>query len=201
MGGFISRTTFLVGIAIAILVSIGVSAIVSTQWAVGPQGPEGPQGLHGEQGIQGLSGDTGATGPQGLKGEKGDTGEAGAIGPQGPPGPVNVTRYVIEDSFNITDEGDLIKNIYHGGSVSEYHWKKIIVPQLTLSDMVSVQVFTKPYSLLYANPEDLMQMWREHNADYDYFDEGCVYIYYKVITTGSSPNYAINGEYKIVLVK
>lgn len=195
MGKFVSRTTFLAGIVIAILVSIGISAIASTQWAVGPQGPQG------EQGIQGLTGATGATGPQGPKGDKGDTGATGAVGPQGPPGPVNVTRYVIEDSFNITADGDLIKYISHGGSVSEYHWKKINVPQLTLSDVASVQVFTKPYSLLYQNAEDLMQMWNEHNVDYDYFDEGCVYIYYKVITTGNPPNYAITGDYKIVVVK
>jgi len=196
---------FIAGIVIAILISSGVSAVVSTQWARGPQGPEGQQGPQGEQGIQGLTGDTGPvgpqgpqgeTGPQGAKGDKGDTGETGAVGPEGPPG--NATRYVIEGSINLTSDGDLIKHIT--GIDSAYHWKRINVTQITLSDMPLVQVFTKPYSIIYEDAEDLKQMWKEYSYEL-YYDEGCLYIYYKVITSGQDPNYAINGDYKIVVVK
>jgi hypothetical protein len=65
----ISKTTFLYGLIIAILVSSAVSAVVSTQWTVGPQG---------------------------LKGDKGDAGATGATGPQGIPGePANETELLI----------------------------------------------------------------------------------------------------------
>jgi hypothetical protein len=198
---FVSVSVFLAGLIVAILVSSGVSAVVSTQWARGPQGPEGPQGLQGEQGIQGLTGATGATGatgPAGAKGDKGDTGATGATGAQGPAG--SAPRVVVEGAINLTADGDLIKHINHGGgAVSVYHWKRVNVTQLTLSDMPLVQVYTKPSSLNYEDAGDLMQMWKEY---YDvFYDEGCVYIFYKVITTGSAPNYLMLGDYKIVIVK
>jgi hypothetical protein len=56
----ISRTTFLVGVIIAILASTTISTMVSMQFAKGPKGD---------------------------KGDKGDPGIQGPIGPQGPPGP------------------------------------------------------------------------------------------------------------------
>jgi len=49
----VAMSVFLVGLVVAVLVSSGVSAVVSTQWASGPQGPEGPQGPQGAKGDQG----------------------------------------------------------------------------------------------------------------------------------------------------
>ncbi len=92
----ITKGLLIAVIAVAILVSGAVSAVVSTQLAVGPQGPSGPKGDTGATGPSGLKGDTGATGTQGPKGDTGATGPAGpqgatgatgATGAQGPPGP------------------------------------------------------------------------------------------------------------------
>jgi hypothetical protein len=96
----VSRRTFLIGLAIAILASSVISTVVSTQWAViqgpkgdkgdaGPQGEQGsigPQGAQGPQGIQGEKGDKGDTGPQGLQGSAGPQGLQGEQGPEGPQG-------------------------------------------------------------------------------------------------------------------
>ena len=81
----ISRTTFVVGLVVAILISSVASTVVYTQIVgkgpkgdkgdIGPPGPTGPQGTQGIQGPQGT---------QGPKGDKGDT------GPQGPAGPTVV---------------------------------------------------------------------------------------------------------------
>jgi len=71
----ISKTTFIVGLIIAILASSLISALVAMAVI---------RGLQGEQGQQGLQGEQGSPGPQGPKGDKGDT------GPQGPPGPAVV---------------------------------------------------------------------------------------------------------------
>jgi hypothetical protein len=115
----ITISKLIAGIIIAILASSAISVGASTMLATGPKGDTGPQG---EQGIQGLTGDTGLQGPigpqgqQGIQGEqgpqgaKGDTGETGDTGPQGPPS--NATRYVIEGSFNVTEEGDIIHYYY-----------------------------------------------------------------------------------------
>jgi len=218
---FVSRGVFLAGVVVAILVSSVVSVALSSVLAVGPQGPEGAQGLQGEKGATGEAGasgaagatgatgaqgakgdkgdkgDTGATGAVGLqgdKGDKGDTGETGATGPQGPPGESGAVRTVIEGWFDVTEDGDLTKQIF-----GVYYWKRVNVSELTLSDMPSVQVYAKPYSLAYADADDLLQMWREYTDVF--YDEGCVYIYYKVISEPQEPNYAITGDYKIVVTK
>ena len=98
----ISRTMFLAGLVVAILVSSGMSAVVSTQLAAGPQGPAGATGATGPQGAKGDKGDTGQTGATGPAGATGTTGATGAtgpqglVGPQGPPGaiPFNSTYSV-----------------------------------------------------------------------------------------------------------
>jgi hypothetical protein len=213
------------GIIIAILVSSAVSVGASTMLSAGPEGPEGPQGPQGEQGVQGATGETGPAGatgdagPQGEKGEKGDkgdtgaTGATGATGPQGPPG--NATRYVIEGSFDITQDGDLIKN-FSGLDPIHYHWKRIDIPQITLSDMPSVQVYVKTYfhdEIGTANesatvPSSIV-FWRDvgvtfgsitENTGLVLYAEGCVYIFYKSVYT-TDVQYAMTGDYKIVVLK
>jgi hypothetical protein len=199
------------GIVIAILASSAISVGASTILAVGPQGSEGPQG---ETGPQGEKGATGATGPQGEKGDKGDTGETGATGPEGPPG--NATRYVIEGSFNVTEDGDLIRYVQSGDNdTSEYHWKRIDVPQLELSDMPSVQVFVKTSFVSIENETEPMEMWKWYGpvtggGVHVMYDDGCVYIEYKIYSEyydiwaeewTQSTLYRMDGNYKIVVVK
>jgi hypothetical protein len=207
-------------IVIAILASSAISIGASTLLAVGPQGPEGPQGEQGIQGLKGDAGDTGpqgpagATGPQGEKGDKGNTGETGATGPEGPPS--NATRYVIEGSFNVTEDGDLIKNFTTTMETILYHWKRIDVPQITLPNMPSVQVYVKTYfhnDTATANESATVPtssvFWRDvgvtfgsiaEDAGLVLYDEGCIYIFYKQ-TYDSNVQYAMTGDYKIIVVK
>jgi hypothetical protein len=214
------------GIIIAIIASSTVAAGVSTMLIAGPQGPEGPKGdtgPQGEQGIQGLTGDTGpagpagatgATGPQGEKGDKGDTGAIGATGPEGPPG--NATRYVIEGSFNVTEDGDLIKYVQlSGNDTTEYHWKRIDVPQLELANMSSVQVFVKTSFVSVENVTEPMELWKWYGpvtggGVHVMYDDGAVYLEYKVYSDyydifaeeyTTETLYRFDGNYKIVVVK
>ena len=136
-----------------------------------------------------LSGATGATRSQGL---------AGAAG---------ASRYVIEGSFNVTQDGELIELWYEGTEAR--HYKRIDIPQLTLSDMPSVQVYVKTY-VDFVQDEPI-EMWKLHFPEWVRFDEGCVFFKFKthveyyddlfthawVIDTG----YDIDGNYKIVVVK
>ena len=213
-------------IVIAILASSAVSIDASTILAVGPQGPDGPQGEQGIQGPQGPKGDTGDTGPQGTagatglqgeKGDKGDTGETGATGPAGQDG--NATHYVIEGSFNVSEEGDLIY-YYYGPeegypSYSEEHWRKIDVSQLSLEDMPSVQVFVKTTFVSIENETEPIELWKWYGpvtggAVHVMYDEGCVYLqyknygeYYDVFEQewNNVTSYRFDGNYKIVIVK
>lgn len=195
MEKFVSKGVFLAGVVLAVLVSCAVSLAVSSLLAVGPQGPQG------EQGVQGLTGEQGPVGPKGDKGDKGDAGAMGATGATGAQGPAGeAPRFVVEGSINLTADGDLIRHSNHGGGlVSVYHWKRVDVSELMLSDMPLVQVYARPYSLAYDDTGDLLQMWREYSDVF--YDEHYVYIYYKVITGTQPPNYAIAGDYKITIVK
>ena len=81
-------------LVLTVVVAGVVSAVVSTQLAIGPKGEKGDKGATGANGPAGATGATGfagATGPQGpgATGATGATGvtATGAIGPQGSPGP------------------------------------------------------------------------------------------------------------------
>jgi hypothetical protein len=211
------------GIVIAVLASSAISVGASTMLIAGPQGeqgiqgitgdtgPAGPQGPIGLQGIQGEQGPQGAAGPQGAKGDKGDTGATGTTGPQGPAG--NATRHVIEGWFNVTQSGDLIKYYETSSETIEFHWKRIDVPQLTLSDMPSVQVYVKTYLNTTENATTPITLWRDVGVTFGsivedngvvLYDEGCVYVFFKVFYASGVPPYylyAVTGDYKIVVVK
>jgi hypothetical protein len=47
--------------------------------------------------------------------------------------------YVIEGSFDVTQDGDVVEVMPD----TEFHWKRIPVPQLTLEDMSLIQVCVK----------------------------------------------------------
>ena len=112
-----------------------------------------------------------------------------------------VTRHVIEGSFNVTENGDVIENL----GTTEEHWKNVTVPQLTLDDMPLIKVYYRPNNSSAATHE----MWRESTEALDTFptlsvvyDEQTVVILYKKIYTDSGvTNYLFNGEYKIVVIK
>jgi len=61
----VTKRMFVVGLIATILVSGSISAMISTQLAIGPKGPKGDKG---ETGAQGPAGAQGATGPQGPAG-------------------------------------------------------------------------------------------------------------------------------------
>ncbi len=221
---FVSKTVFMVGIIAAILVSSIVSTALSSGFTgqeQGPQGEQGVQGVAGPTGPQGPKGDTGAigsagsagaTGATGAQGAKGDKGDIGATGPAG-----GATRYVTEGSFNVTQNGDLIKQLYNedGSESAAFHWKRIEVPQITLSNMPSIDVYVKTYFGNYTTANETVMIptstvvWRNvgitfgsivENTGTVLYDEGCVYIFYKQ-TGGTSVSYATTGDYKIVVVK
>lgn len=67
----ISKTTFVVGLIIAILASSLISVLATTQLAL-IKGPKGDKGDKGDTGA------TGSQGPQGLQGIQGEKGEKGS---------------------------------------------------------------------------------------------------------------------------
>ncbi len=215
----ISLTTgkLIVVIVIAVLVTSAVSVGGSTMLLTGPQGPTGATGAQGPQGPKGDTGDTGPQGEQGIQGQVGPTGATGAQGPKGDKGETglqgpagNATRFLIEGSFNVSQDGDLILYETHSFGTTEYHWKRIDVPQLTLSDMPSVQVYVSTYFESIENVTPPIQLWRDvgvthgstvEDAGVVLYDEGCIYIFYKDVTDSGTTGYAITGDYKIVVVK
>lgn len=68
----ISKTTFIVGLIIAIVASSLVSVLATTQLAL----IKGPKGDKGDKGDKGETGATGDQGQQGIQGEQGPTGPA-----------------------------------------------------------------------------------------------------------------------------
>jgi hypothetical protein len=192
----------------------GTNGATGQAGATGPQGPKGETGEMGPAGATGATGPagtTGATGPAGATGPQGAKGDTGATGPMGPAG--SATRYVITGSFDITEDGDLIKYQNSGDSTYAYHWKRITVSQLTLTDMPQVQVFLRN-DFKTTDAADPVTLWREvgnplgslvESNGVVLYDEGCVYVFFKEIISGSSPTYPIyatnSGDYKIVLVK
>jgi hypothetical protein len=84
----ITKTTFVIGIIVAILVSSLISVFAVSQLNLSTQSSQ-------VNGLKGDKGDTGATGPQGPKG---DTGATGPAGPQGPSGNIPVALSANLDS-------------------------------------------------------------------------------------------------------
>ena len=183
----------------------GATGPTGATGAAGPSGPAGETGAAGPTGQTGATGMTGPTGPAGTpgpQGPKGDKGDTGATGAQGPAG--NATRYVIEGWFNTSESGDLTLTDSFG---PQTHWKRINVPQLTLQDMPSVEVYVKsnePTNVTINGQKTTINMWVNHhqligNPDGILYDNGAVYIYYKYTDPASHP--AITGDYKIVIIK
>ncbi len=110
-------------------------------------------------------------------------------------------RYVIEGSFNVTENGDIVETL---GTTDE-HWKRIVVPQLTLEDMPLIRVYYKPNN----SNTSTHEMWREScealgtfpTLSVVYDEQSVLILYKKVYNDCGMANYLFNGEYKIVVIK
>jgi hypothetical protein len=87
----IQKTTLIIMLIITVAVAGVVSAVVSTQLAIGPQGEKGDKGDMGATGVAGATGATGPAGQTGATGATGATGQTGATGSQGIQGPPGIT--------------------------------------------------------------------------------------------------------------
>jgi len=196
----------------------GSPGMIGRTGDVGPQGPVGATGATGATGPKGDTGDTGSQGATGPQGATGQTGATGDVGPQGARGPAgqdgSTTRYVIEGSFDVEQDGDLILYRDTGTIIQAHHYKKINAPQLTLSDMPLVNVYVRPdFDIDYYefNISPPMQSWKDYetlwvgsmvqNTGTLIYDEENIYMYYKNTADDHSPIYWINGEYLIVIIK
>jgi Collagen triple helix repeat (20 copies). len=205
----VSKIILVISIILIIVISsVGTIAATSLINLQGPQGPQGIQGVPGSSGQPGSKGDTGSDGPAGAIGATGPAGATGSQGPKGDTGATgqagNATRYVIEGSFNTSQNGDLTQTSY--GTTT--HWKRISIPQLTLDDMPSIEVYvrsTEPVNVTIDGQQTTIQPWvRFHqligNPDGIIYDQGALYLYYKQ-TSGNSTYTAITGDYKVVVIK
>ena len=113
----------------------------------------------------------------------------------------NQNRLVLDDSFDITADGDVIQEF----GTAKKHWKKVTVPELTLSDMPLVKVYYKPNDNTPPTPDDLWRDAGEGLGDLPtcsvVYDEQNVLILYKRVFNDGRTDYLMNGEYKIVILK
>lgn len=80
---------------------------------VGQQGPQGPQGEKGEKGDPGIQGERGLQGTPGLRGEIGPQGPQGPVGPQGPqgvPGQVYKIIDVLDNTGQLPEPTESIRD-------------------------------------------------------------------------------------------
>lgn len=80
---------------------------------VGPQGPQGPKGEKGDKGDQGIQGERGLQGTPGLRGEIGPQGPQGPVGPQGPqgvPGQVYKIIDVLDNTGQLPEPTESIRD-------------------------------------------------------------------------------------------
>jgi len=110
-------------------------------------------------------------------------------------------RYVIEGSFDVNQNGDIIEEL----TDTEYHWKRIAVPQLTLEDMPLIQVCVKTNDRDSYTPSD---KWKDAYVAHGIlpsssvvYDEQSVLVLYKRVFTDLGVDYFFNGEYKVTVIK
>jgi hypothetical protein len=114
---------------------------------------------------------------------------------------IRAITYVIEGSFDVTQDGDVVEVMPD----TEYHWKRIPVPQLTLEDMPNIQVYVK------INDRDKyapLDTWKDVYATHGImpgssvvYDEQSVLVLYKRFITDLGTDYFFNGEYKVTVTK
>jgi len=114
---------------------------------------------------------------------------------------VRSITYVIEDSFDVTQDGDVIEQM----TDTVWHWKRITVPQLTLEDMPNIQVYVKTNDWdKYAPLDTWKDIYVAHGimpSSSVVYDEQSVLLLYKRIIADLGIDYFFNGEYKITVTK
>lgn len=109
--------------------------------------------------------------------------------------------YVIEGSFDVTQDGDVVEVMPD----TEFHWKRITVPQLTLEDMPNIQVYVKTNDWdQYAPLDTWKDVYVAHGimpSSSVVYDEQSVLVLYKRVITDLGTDYFFNGEYKVTVTK
>ena len=114
---------------------------------------------------------------------------------------VRSITYVIEGSFDVTQDGDVIEEM----TDTAWHWKRIPVPQLTLEDMPNIQVYVKTNDWdKYAPLDTWKDIYVSHGvmpSSSVVYDEQSVLVLYKRVIFDLGIDYFFNGEYKITVTK
>jgi hypothetical protein len=114
---------------------------------------------------------------------------------------IKAITYVIEGSFDVTQDGDVVEVMPD----TEYHWKRIPVPQLTLADMPNIQVYVKTNDRdNYAPLDTWKDVYVAHGitpSSSVVYDEQSVLVLYKRVITDLGIDYFFNGEYRITVIK
>jgi hypothetical protein len=111
-----------------------------------------------------------------------------------------ITR-VIEGSFDVTQNGDVVE----ARTDTVYHWKRILVPELTLDDIPNIQVYVKTNERDKYTPLDT---WKDVYVAHGVmptssvvYDNQSVLVLYKRVFTELGIDYFFNGEYKVTVTK
>ena len=113
---------------------------------------------------------------------------------------IRAITYVIEGSFDVTQAGDVVEVMPD----TEFHWKRIPVPQLTLEDMPNIQVYVKTDWDQYAPLDTWKDVYVAHGimpSSSVVYDEQSVLVLYKRVITDLGTDYFFNGEYKVTVTK
>ncbi len=110
--------------------------------------------------------------------------------------------YVIEGSFDVAQDGDVIEAMPN----TEFHWKRIAVPQLTLEDMPNIQVYVKTNDRDNYTPLDTWKdVYVAHgimpSSSVVYDEQSVLVLYKRVGTDDGTVDYFFNGEYKVTVTK
>ena len=121
-------------------------------------------------------------------------------------------KAVYTGTLDLTAAGDEIVNVDQNPlceedsytETTDYHWAKIAVPELDLSDMPQVTVYNLENDTVWGQPESGM-VWEEMSNMYIKFGDGYVYWNYKDVNNvcdGSITSTAFpdSGQYKIVVI-
>ena len=114
---------------------------------------------------------------------------------------IRAITYMIEGSFDVTQDGDVVEVL----GATDYHWKRILVPQLTLEHMPNIQVYVKTNDRdNYAPLNTWKDVYVAHGimpSSSVVYDEQSVLVLYKRVSTDLGIDYFFNGEYKVTVTK
>jgi len=150
----ISRTAFIVGLIIAILVSSSMSTLATTQ-LLNLQGPQGPKGDTGPQGPQGVQGPKGEKGDAGLQGPQGEIGEQGPQGPKGDRGDLYVHVVDVEPRVIIVEQAGEYR--LNETVIGALYRDLLVVPNVTIGEGAKVYAIAR--ASFHSGVLDTCQLW------------------------------------------